>query len=96
MFDVPVSSEEVIVRGGGVLGLLIFSRPTDFGVIDAFAIEATHALTRSLDGFVKVRDHDARQQSDDANDYHDFDERESALSFCFHNKFWLWFSVTDW
>lgn len=68
-----------------------FGGPSHFCVINTFPIEAADFLARSFDRLVDVGDGNTGEQSDDGNDYHDFNEGESALSFYFHNTVCLWF-----
>ncbi len=85
VLDVAIHTEEVFVRWRCRFRLLGFGGPTQLGVINAFPIEAAHALARGPDRFGQIRNANASQQSDDAYDDHDFDEGESALLGGFHS-----------
>ena len=84
VLDIPARSKEVVVGWRGCLRLLIFGGPAHFGIINSFAVEVAHSLTRCLDSLVQIWNGDTRQQSDDCDYDHDFDEGESALSLFFH------------
>src|SRR5947207_693654 len=84
VFDVSRLAEEVRVGRRGTRRLMMLERPPPLGSIDVLAVDGAGLPARGLDGVGEVGNGNRRQQTDDGDDDHDFQERESGSVFCFH------------
>ena len=84
MFDVSAFAKEVGVRGNGCGWAMIFRGPLQLGGVNVLAIEGADPLLRGRDGVAEAGNRYCRQQTDDGDDNHDFDEGESGSLFGVH------------
>ena len=77
--------------GGGVRAGLAFERPGLFGAVNLTEIVDARVLLGLQTGANEVGDGDGREQPDDGDDDHDFDEREArgAESLILHIRMFL-------
>ena len=73
-------AEEISIDGSVAVILLLLERPGSLGTVHLFKIGDAGVLLAGGPGFHEVGDRDSREQANDRNNDHDFNQREAGFA----------------